>query len=183
MKFKNEENENVKLEDGRTVWLSRACAVVNTVWCVVDGDARLLIGQRGPGSPDEVGKWNLPCGYLDWNETLKDASIREIWEETGVNVKDVKDENIIMNFMDYPWAINSTVDKGDKKQNVSIHHAIIFRADKFPELTDANSEPEEISDLKWIKNTEIDDFDYAFNHDKRIYEFINDHLQFALEFV
>jgi len=184
MIFTNKENEHIKLSDGREIWLSRACAVVNTVWCIVDGEPNLLIGQRGPGCPDEIGNWNLPCGYLDWNETLKEAAIRETWEETGVNIKDVKPVDIILNHMDSPWLITSYVD-GDNtlKQNVSMHHAIVYESDKLPILSSSNCEPGEISDLKWIKIDQIDDFTYAFKHDIRINEFIENYLQLTLDFI
>jgi len=56
MKFANKENEKITLPDGRTIWLSRSCAVVITVWCFVDDTPYLLIGKRGIGCPDEIGK-------------------------------------------------------------------------------------------------------------------------------
>lgn len=181
MIFTNKENEKTVLSDGRTIWLSRAVAVVNTVWCITNDEVMLLLGKRGPGCPDEVGKWNLPCGYLDWDETLKEAAERETWEETGVNIKDIKPSNVIINRMDNPWLINSHIDGENKdKQNVSIHHAIVFSSDKLPILTNQNCEPGEISDLKWVKIDDYEKLDYAFNHDLRIKDFINSYLSFAL---
>jgi len=181
MEFNNKENEKVVLQDGRTVWLSRACAIVNTVWCVVDGVPKLLIGQRGPGCPDEVGSWNLPCGYLDWDESLKEAAERETWEETGVDIKNIEPSDILLEHMNSPWLITSS--KGsDAKQNVSMHHAIIFKAESYPELTDENSEPGEIGDLKWVTKEEVTNYKYAFNHLERINDFV-DNVDLAVAFI
>jgi len=175
MIFTNKENEKVDLPDGRTVWLSRAIAVVGTVWCVVNDIPYLLIGQRGPGCPDEIGKWNLPCGYLDWNEDLRDAVTREIWEETGLDIKSIDEKDIIVNNLDMPWFVTSNVtDDNEKKQNVSHHYALVYKADKLPMLSADNCEEGEISDLKWIGISKIDDFDFAFNHKTRINGFLNE---------
>jgi ADP-ribose pyrophosphatase YjhB (NUDIX family) len=57
-----------------------AIGVGGVVW---KGDEVLLI-QRGkdPGK----GRWSLPGGHQEWGETVADAVIREIREETGVEV-------------------------------------------------------------------------------------------------
>ena len=173
MIFNNKHNERAELKDGRIVWLSRSVAVVVTVYCVLNDQKYLLLGKRGPGCPDEVGKWNLPCGYLDWNETLKEAAQREVFEETGVNIRDLKESDIVVDYMDYPWHISSEVRADNSsKQNVSHHYAIIFKANTLPKLDNSNCEPGEIEELRWTKINEISDLDFAFNHDQRIKEFI-----------
>ena len=46
----------------------------------------LLIKRRDyPGK----GKWALPGGFLDGNETIRDAALRELKEETDIEVNDV----------------------------------------------------------------------------------------------
>lgn len=39
-----------------------------------------------------LGDWDIPGGYLDWDETLEEATARELKEETGlvVNIEDFK---------------------------------------------------------------------------------------------
>ena len=73
--------------EGKTYWISRSVAVAGFIFRKDDGGNLLvLVNKRGPGCPDNVGKWVCPCGYLDYGETLKQAIVREIHEETGVTI-------------------------------------------------------------------------------------------------
>ncbi|GIU83502.1 MAG: hypothetical protein KatS3mg008_0277 [Acidimicrobiales bacterium] len=47
---------------------------------VVDRGELLLIKR---GSPPSEGRWSLPGGRVMWGETLRDAVVRELFEETG----------------------------------------------------------------------------------------------------
>jgi ADP-ribose pyrophosphatase YjhB (NUDIX family) len=33
------------------------------------------------------GFWNLPCGFLELNETVEEGALREVQEETGVDIE------------------------------------------------------------------------------------------------
>lgn len=180
MIFTNRENERVELEDGRTIWLSRSVAVVVHVWFKVDGVFYLLLGKRGPGCPDEVGKWNLPCGYLDWDEDLYQACAREVWEETGVKLYDYTISgkgNILVDAITSgisPWLVTSNITADNsKKQNVSHHYGVVIEVDELPALSAENCEPGEIAELKLATKEEITELDFAFNHDTRIGDFVS----------
>ncbi|MDR7231632.1 8-oxo-dGTP diphosphatase [Caulobacter sp. BE264] len=46
------------------------------------GEEVLLIKR---GTPPRLGQWSVPGGRLEWGETLQDAALRELKEETGVD--------------------------------------------------------------------------------------------------
>nr|WP_321510426.1 NUDIX hydrolase [uncultured Celeribacter sp.] len=46
---------------------------------------RLLLVQRR--NPPDAGIWGFPGGHVDWGETLQDAAVRELHEETGVTAR------------------------------------------------------------------------------------------------
>ena len=51
------------------------------------GELELLLVQRGFNLEDGVGKWALPGGFVDSFEDPKQAMIRELKEETGLEGK------------------------------------------------------------------------------------------------
>ncbi len=53
-----------------------------------DADYELLLIRR-KNDPFK-GKWALPGGFVDENEGLKDAAIRELEEETGLKITDLQ---------------------------------------------------------------------------------------------
>ena len=53
---------------------------------IVDGKRVLLIRR---GQPPLLGEWSLPGGVLECGETLREATVREAREETGLVVETV----------------------------------------------------------------------------------------------
>ena len=49
-----------------------------------DGAGRVLLGRRAKG--DYEGQWCIPCGYVEWDEDVREAAVREFAEETGLTV-------------------------------------------------------------------------------------------------
>lgn len=64
----------------RTIWQQ---PIPCTDVAVVDGKRILLIKRE---NPPHVGKWALPGGIIDINESPEEAAARELKEETGVSV-------------------------------------------------------------------------------------------------
>lgn len=45
----------------------------------------VLMGKRASGR--YAGLWCIPCGYVEWDEDIRDAAVREFAEETGLTVE------------------------------------------------------------------------------------------------
>lgn len=173
MKFNNVENECVTTTDGRKVWLSRSVAVTCIITFKVHDEYYVLITKRGNKTPDFQGFYSCVCGYLDFDENSKWASIRETYEETGFNLIEMMEKyEYIHNHIDQPWRVNSN--PNNNKQNVTLQHAIMFESNSLPELIKITPERiGEVSDIKWVNVKELDRYKFAFNHDHLINEFIN----------
>ena len=71
--------------EGKTYWYSRSLAVncvlfyhdpLNERWYV-------LANKRGQGCEFNKGLWNVPGGFIDFNESAAECACRECKEETG----------------------------------------------------------------------------------------------------
>ena len=151
---------------GNEHWISRSIAVVVFVFARdIYSQEYILAEQRGKGTPDPeyVGKYCVPCGYLDYDETIVQAAQRELMEETGLNfpTTDFK----LLNINDLP--------KSDKRQNVTFRYIVNSNVpieDLSKLFTTKNSEKDEIESIKFIKLKDIDNYEWAFNHQELIKE-------------
>ncbi|MFT4526246.1 MAG: ADP-ribose pyrophosphatase YjhB (NUDIX family) [Bacteroidia bacterium] len=55
------------------------------VGCLVEQDGKVLMARRN--IEPRKGFWNLPCGFLENNETAAEGAIRETWEECLAKVE------------------------------------------------------------------------------------------------
>lgn len=55
---------------------------------IVIKDKKVLLGKRKNAHGE--GAWSFPGGHLEFQETIEDCAIREVKEETGLEVKKVK---------------------------------------------------------------------------------------------
>ena len=64
---------------------------------VIEKDGHVLLGKRR-GSFGK-GKWGLPQGYIEYDEDFLTAAIREVKEETGLDVKIRSIINVVSNLL------------------------------------------------------------------------------------
>lgn len=165
-------------ETGKKYWISRSIAVhgILLVHDLERNQKFLLIEKRGPGCPDEIGKWANPTGYLDWDETLKEALFREVYEEMGLDLEKLKIKLISLSgYYDDPKKEN---------QNVTLRFKVGLKYEEIkpllkdgtinPNTESRGGEKDEVSaiDLLRIYPREdlVDPSQFAFNHG----EIIND---------
>lgn len=146
--------------DGKKYWISRSIAVAAFIFTKdIDNDLCILANKRGSGTPDFQGYWNCPCGYLDYNETLEEAVKREVFEETGV----VCSKDIIF--------IDVDSDPQSNKQNVTVRYTQFIDNPIIKERI--GGEKNEVEDIQWVKTKDINNYKWAFNHDKRILDIVS----------
>ena len=174
-KIMSRENRMIKGENGEELWISRSVVVCCVVARITDENKiEILAEKRGP-LVSATGRWCFPCGYLDYDEDLTDAVIREVQEETGYTL-----ERKDVNFID----INSKPD--GKKQNVVIRHIAFIDNDK-KQISDFELDTNEVTELKWVEigesvgnilNIDVNKLDcvkWAFNHKSLIIHLINEY--------
>lgn len=169
--FKNVHNKEYKTDDG-ILWHSRACAVVAHVWVIKNGEPFVLIGKRG-NVTDHSGKWNIPCGYLDWNENLREAMFREVWEETGLDLSKYHGSTVFAK-LDQPWLVFA--EPSENRENVAMHMGMVIDLleDRLPDLCLDNMEEEESTGAYWMhydSALQIPKEEWAFNHLTRLQQF------------
>ncbi len=52
---------------------------------LVEENGKILLAKRAV--PPERGKWGLPAGFMEWDETPEETAKRECFEETGLEVE------------------------------------------------------------------------------------------------
>jgi ADP-ribose pyrophosphatase YjhB (NUDIX family) len=166
---------------GTTLWSGRYTAVTgivvkkvintNTIPVLMktgkpEFDYYILANLRGPGTPDYQGYWNLPCGFLERNESGEEGICREMLEECGYSVEPNKMQ--LYNVETDPRTCNNG--------NVTIRYYNIETCDTLPELkyTNINGEEGEVESVKWINVNDINNYKWAFNHKKLIADFMLD---------
>ena len=109
---------------------------VTCVFYCHDGNSNLLIHRRSDKCRDEVGRWDVGGGSMEFGETFEEAVKREIKEEYCCDVKDLK-------FI----KINNVLRKNGK---VDTHWvALIFAAEVNPKQVKIG-EPEKMEEIGWF---------------------------------
>lgn len=130
--------------DGRMRWQCPSCGYVQYenpvpgVGILIEHEGGLVLVQRG--HPPGVGEWALPSGFIEADETVEQAAVREALEETGLRVELLElfgvysfpegplRSGLIIFYRARPHDI-ATLRAGDDARD-----ARIFRPDDFPPL-------------------------------------------------
>lgn len=106
-----------------------------TVDIIIETGGGIVLIERG-GEPEG---WALPGGYVDYGETLEQAAIREAKEETGLDVKLVRQFHAYSDPSRDPRQHNASVAfiataEGAPKGGSDARRAEIFSKDNIPAL-------------------------------------------------
>ena len=138
---KSGKNFPIKL-NGETFWISRSIAVAAFILRISkDYKIEVLVERRGKGAADFQGCLCCPCGYLDFGETIKEAVVREVKEETGFVVKS-PDDLVLFKIDSEP---------SSNRQNVTLSFAYVADNDEdFDRSKAVGGEKNEVSEVKWL---------------------------------
>jgi 8-oxo-dGTP diphosphatase len=98
-----------RYEDGKEVPLRHV-----TVDAIIEKDGQILLIKRAENYHIEPGKYALPGGYLDRDESCEQAVKREVLEETGYQATSAT----LFRIVDQPRL------KGDDRQNVGFFYLV-----------------------------------------------------------
>lgn len=115
----------------------RICSVA-----LIEKDGKILMGNKKPGVGPYPDTWRLPGGGIEEGESPEDALKREIMEEIGVNVTDLK-------------FIGLYEDDEPDKDNVMTHY--VFHMFKI-KVDGEGSISDELTQIKWIDKSSLNEF-------------------------
>jgi 8-oxo-dGTP diphosphatase len=92
----------------------------------------ILLGRRRRSGP--VGMWCPPGGHLEWQESILACAEREVLEETGVHVKDLR-------VGPYTNDINTSDGR---------HFLSLFLIAEYESGDVSNGEPQDIKEWRWF---------------------------------
>ena len=145
------------VEDGKEYWISRAVAVSVFLFVKDKDQIYILANKRGAGAADFQGLWNCPCGYLDWDETAKEAACREVLEECGIKI----DPRML--------TLHAVItDPNQNRQNVTLRFSGMINKSQLKYSKPEGGEENEVSEIKFIPFHEVSKYKWAFDHDEII---------------
>lgn len=123
---------------------------------------------------DEAGKFGVICGYLDWDESLHEAMMREVFEETSLYLPDYE-KYVIFNNDKQPFHVKDDPKK-DKRQNISHIFLTVLdfegKTNEFPFEEIEKYTDRETAKVSLMKMSEFygqyRNMEWAFNHDETI---------------
>lgn len=161
-KFSSTPNRCVVV-DGEEIWVSRSVTVLAILIFIHQQQIYVPLNKRGPDLPSEVGKWCLPGGYLDYDETIGGAVMREVWEELGLDLDYLQTHHRLEGSLDQPSLVFS---EPRRSQNVTMHYPLVVFLNPDADLPTLNPQVSqgEVTDVGWFPLQEVLAMELAFNH-------------------
>lgn len=171
MQFQNTPNQCIAIE-GKECWISRSVTVLGILFFVVGKPSQeaftentyVPLGLRGVALPDEMGKWGLPGGYLDYDETVGEALLREVWEELGINLLKLREQHPFIGSLEQPYYVFSNP---IRRQNVTLRFPALFFVDDFEQLPPLLPKvtEDEVAQTDWVTVKQALTMKLAFGHE------------------
>lgn len=116
---------------------------------IIEKEGKILLVQEKQEKC--YGKWNIPAGYLDYNESLSEGAIREIKEETGCDVELTGIANVANRILEDDIFVYITFTTKLLNEDIKINPEEILDV-KWFEINDVlNNMDNELRNLKFIK--------------------------------
>lgn len=156
-------NEIIILSDGRKVAIDRSVGVVLLAYIIKENSIYILCNKRGKRTSEYKESWNLPSGYLDWDESGEEAAQRECFEECGIKVP-----------LELIRESEHSTKPTENRQNIIFRYIAKLPIEFFNhKLTSDNSEEDEVVNIKWIKLDDIEKYNFAWKQIETIKRMIN----------
>lgn len=151
---------------GKTIYLRCfACCTAVVVRFCRDGRVYMPVNKRGPGCSTFPGKYNVPCGFLEDDETGPECCARELYEENGIKIPPERFKFYGNNLEQDPstrfegHAVNRYIailtDEDFENGVVDQTHAA--------ELGTTGGEKDEVSERRWMKLGYYSMYEWAFD--------------------
>ena len=101
---------------------------------IIEGNKVLVIQQK------KSGFYGFPKGHVEENETEAETAVREVKEETGIDIKVLEDKRYFMKFV----------------QGGDINKEVVFFIARPLNTEGLSMQEKEIKDIKWVDINEVE---------------------------